>query len=91
MKEEQTLKVYLDRYWELYNKIGGNNAEVTTWTFKVKLPIDSKLRTSLTLHMFQNLLCSTIPLGITQNTLERVKTILHNSLVMRQCQDRPFH
>ena len=88
MKEEETLKVYLDRYWELYNKIGGNNAVVTARTFKVRLPIDSKLRTSLTLHMFQRLLCSTIPLGITQNTPERVNTILHNSLVMGQCESK---
>ena len=25
MKEGKTLKAYSDRYWELYNEIGGNN------------------------------------------------------------------
>ena len=49
MKEGETFRVYSDRFWELHNEIGGNNGGVATNTFKVGLPIDSELRTSLTL------------------------------------------
>ena len=49
MKEGETFRAYSDRFWELYNEIGGNNGGVATNTFKVGLPIDSELRTSLTL------------------------------------------
>ena len=49
MKEGETFRSYFDRFWELYNEIGGNNGGVATNTFKVGLPIDSELRTSLTL------------------------------------------
>lgn len=51
MKEGETLRVYSNHYQELYNEIGRSNRGVTTNTFKVGLPIDSKLRTSLTLQL----------------------------------------
>ena len=50
MKEGETFRSYFDRFWELYNEIGGNNGGVATNTFKVGLPIDSELRTSVTLQ-----------------------------------------
>ena len=49
MKEGETLRAYSDRYWELYNEIGGDNGGIATSTFKVGLPIDSNLRASLAL------------------------------------------
>ena len=49
MKEGETFKAYSDRYWELYNEIGGDNKGFTASTFKVGLPIDSDLRASLAL------------------------------------------
>ena len=49
MKEGEILKAYSNHYWELYNKIGGDNGETTASTFKVGLPIDSDLRASLAL------------------------------------------
>lgn len=55
MKEEKTLKAYSNRYWELYNEIGGDNEGIVANTFKVRLPIDSELRNLLTLK--QSLTC----------------------------------
>lgn len=51
MKEGETLRAYSNRYWELYNEIGGNNEGVAASTFKVGIPINFKLRTSLTLRL----------------------------------------
>lgn len=51
MKEGETLRAYSNRYWELYNEIGGNNGGVAASTFKVGIPINFKLRTSLTLRL----------------------------------------
>lgn len=51
MNEGWTFSVYPNCFWELYNKIGGNNGLVATSTFKVGLPIDSELRTSLILKL----------------------------------------
>lgn len=48
-KEGETLKAYLDRYWELYNEIGGNNEGIMARTFKVGLSIDSELNVSFVL------------------------------------------
>jgi len=44
----ETLHSYANRYWKLYNKIGGSNEKITTSTFQLGLPEDSKLRDSLT-------------------------------------------
>ena len=49
MKEGESLKAYSDRYWELYNEIGGDNGGIAANTFKVGIPIDSNLRASLAL------------------------------------------
>lgn len=48
MGEGETLHAYSYRYWELYNNIGRNYGEVAVSTFKLGLPLDSKLRGSLT-------------------------------------------
>ena len=47
MREGETLKAYLDRYWEMYNKIEGNYDDVTINTFKSSLPTEHGLRKSL--------------------------------------------
>ena len=43
----ETLRAYVDHYWELYNENGGDNGGIIASTFKVGLPIDSNLRASL--------------------------------------------
>ena len=48
MKEGETLKTYLDRYWEMFNEIDGNFDDVTIGTFKLSLPAEHGLRKSLT-------------------------------------------
>ena len=55
MKEGETLRAYSDRYWELYNEIGGDNGGIATSTFKVGLPIDSNLRALLALKPITNM------------------------------------
>ena len=47
MREGETLKMYLDRYWEMYNKIDGDFNNVAINTFKVSLPTKHGLRKSL--------------------------------------------
>ena len=44
----ETLRSYANRYWELYNEIGGGNEKVATSTFRLGLPEDLELRVSLT-------------------------------------------
>ena len=39
----ETLRSYANRYWEMYNEIGGGNEKITTSTFRMGLPEDSKL------------------------------------------------
>ena len=46
---------YANRYWELYNEIGGGNEKVATSTFRLGLPEDSKLRESLTIRPPENM------------------------------------
>lgn len=46
--EGKTLYAYSYWYWELYNKIGKNYGELATSSFKLGLPLDSKLSGSLT-------------------------------------------
>ncbi|XP_075642037.1 uncharacterized protein LOC142613538 [Castanea sativa] len=47
MREEETLKTYSDRYWEMYNEIDGDVENVAVRTFKVGLPTEHGLRKSL--------------------------------------------
>ena len=48
MREGKTLKAYSDRYWEMFNEIGGSYDDVAISTFKAGLPADHDLRKSLT-------------------------------------------
>ena len=48
MREGESVKAYVERYWEMFNEIDGNFDEVTIWTFKVGLPSKHGLRKSLT-------------------------------------------
>ena len=48
MWEGETLKVYSDRYWEMFNEIDGDYDDVAISTFKVGLPTEHGLRKSLT-------------------------------------------
>ncbi|XP_030969859.1 uncharacterized protein LOC115990142 [Quercus lobata] len=43
MRARETLRSYASRYWELYNKIGGDNERVAISTFRMGLPEDSGL------------------------------------------------
>ena len=44
----ETLCSYANRYWELYNKIGGGNEKIAASTFWMGLLEDSELRDLLT-------------------------------------------
>ena len=46
--EGETLKAYSDRYWEMFNEIDGDYADVAISTFKAGLPTEHGLRKSLT-------------------------------------------
>ena len=48
MREEETLKAYSDRYWEMYNEIEGDYDNIAISTFKSGLPTKHGLRKSLT-------------------------------------------
>ncbi|XP_050250243.1 uncharacterized protein LOC126697330 [Quercus robur] len=48
MREDETLKTYLDRYWEIFNEIDGDFDDMVIRTFKVNLPTEHDLRKSLT-------------------------------------------
>ena len=47
MREGESIKTYLDRYWEIFNEIDGNFDDVAIKTFKVGLPSEHGLRKSL--------------------------------------------
>ena len=47
MQEGETLKAYLDRYWEMFNEIDGSYDDVVISTFKAGLPTEHDLRKSL--------------------------------------------
>ena len=47
MHEGETLKEYLDRYWEMYNELDENHDDVAISTFKSSLPTEHGLRKSL--------------------------------------------
>ena len=55
MREGKTLRAYSNRYWELYNEIGGENGRIAASTFKVGLPIDFDLRALLALKPVTNM------------------------------------
>ena len=44
MRERETLKIYSDRYWEMFNEIDGDFDDVAIRTFKVGLPAEHGLR-----------------------------------------------
>ena len=48
MCDGETLKAYLDRYWEMYNEIDSNFDDVDINTFKNSLLAEHGLRKSLT-------------------------------------------
>ena len=48
IQEGETLKMYSDRYWEMYNEIDGDFDDMAISTFKVGLPAKHDLRKSLT-------------------------------------------
>ena len=47
MWEDETLKTYSDRYWEMFNKIEGEHDDVAINTFKADLLAEHDLRKSL--------------------------------------------
>ena len=48
IREGETLKMYSNWYWEIFNEIDGDFDDVTIRTFKVSLPAKHGLRKSLT-------------------------------------------
>ena len=48
MREGESVKAYVERYWEMFNEIDGDFDEVAIRTFKVGLPSKHGLRKSLT-------------------------------------------
>ena len=48
IREEETLKTYFDKYWEMFNEIDENFNDMAIRTFKVGLPTEHDLRKSLT-------------------------------------------
>ena len=48
MREDETLKSFSDRYWEIFNEIEGKNDPVAITTFKAGLLANHDLRKSLT-------------------------------------------
>ena len=48
MREGKNLKIYSDRYWEMFNEIDGDFDDMAISTFKVSLPAKHGLRKSLT-------------------------------------------
>jgi len=47
MQEGETLKIYSDKYWEMFNEIDDDFDDVAIRTFKVGLPTEHDLRKSL--------------------------------------------
>ena len=48
IREGETLKMYSNRYWEMFNEINGDFDDVAIKTFKVGLPTEHGLRKFLT-------------------------------------------
>ena len=55
MREGEALKVYSDRYWEIYNEIEGNYDGIAISTFKSGLLTEHGLRKSLTRKLVTSL------------------------------------
>ena len=55
MGARETLLDYANRYWELYNEIGGENEKVAASTFMLGLPEDSELQDSLIKRPLENM------------------------------------
>ena len=47
MKDSESLKSYISRYWEVYNEVDGCTEEIAIKTFKLSLYPESKLRHNL--------------------------------------------
>ena len=48
MREGESVKAYLERYWEMFNEINDDFDEVSIKTFKVGLPSEHSLTKFLT-------------------------------------------
>ena len=48
MREGETLKTYLNRYWEMFNEIKGDFEDMAISTFKLGLLAEHNLKKSLT-------------------------------------------
>nr|XP_023900373.1 uncharacterized protein LOC112012235 [Quercus suber] len=48
MRDDETLKAYSDKYWEIYNELDGKYDDIAINTFKNGLPMGHGLRKSLT-------------------------------------------
>ena len=55
MGASETLHSYANRYWELYNEIGGGNEKIAVSTFQLGLPEDFELRDSLTMRPLEDM------------------------------------
>ena len=51
----ETLHSYANRYWELYNEIGGGNEKIVASTFRMGLPKNLELRESLTKRLSEDM------------------------------------
>ena len=67
MREGETLKTYLDWFWEMYNEVDGDFEDVVVRTFKVGLPTEHDLRNSLTMKSALNCARSWIALTSTRD------------------------
>ncbi|XP_075663119.1 uncharacterized protein LOC142632633 [Castanea sativa] len=55
IREGETLKTYLDRYWETFNEIDRDFKDMAIRTFKTGLPTEHVLRKSLMMKPAQNM------------------------------------
>ena len=55
IREGESVKAYVERYWEMFNEIDGDFDEVTIRTFKVGPPSEHGLRKSLTSKLVTSL------------------------------------
>lgn len=55
MGSEETLRSYVNRYWELYNEIRGGSEQVTASMFRLRLPQELELRDSLSMRTPKNM------------------------------------
>ena len=54
MHEKETLKMYSNKYWEMFNEIDENFNDVAIRTYKVELPLKHDLRNFLTRKPVRN-------------------------------------